>query len=296
MKGSVEMNTLSQFNDAMRYIEENLTEEINIDYLSQIAGCSKYHFSRMFSFLAGMPLSEYIRKRKLTVAGMTLSSSQEKIITISLQFGYESPEAFSKAFLSMHGITPSQARRDKAQLKAFPPMTFQLSIQGGIEMDYRIVEKPKFNIIGFKKQVSLQFNGINLQIESLAKKLTPEIIGELKALCDIEPKGMLSVSTNFDERTTEGSKHDQYLGVATTKELPNNYDVLHVDSSSWAVFSVVGKFPEALQNTWSKIYSEWLPSSQYEIIQGPEILWNESPDTTKSDYRSEIWIPVKKVK
>lgn len=288
------MNTLSQFNDAMRYIEENLTEEINIDYLAQVAGCSKYHFSRMFSFLAGIPLSEYIRKRKLTVAGLSLSSNQEKIIDVALRFGYESPEAFSKAFLAMHGVSPSQARKNKTQLKAFPPMTFQLSIKGGIEMDYRIVEKPSFNIVGFKKQVSLQFKGVNTQVESLVKNLTPEIIGELKSLCNIEPKGMLSVSTNFSDRIVEGSTHDQYLGVATTMDFPKNYEVLDVPASTWAVFSAVGKFPDALQDTWSKIYSEWLPSSQYELIQGPEMLWNGSPDTTKSDYKSEIWIPVKK--
>jgi AraC family transcriptional regulator len=194
----------------------------------------------------------------------------------------------------MHGVNPSQARKAAAGRKAFSPMTFQLTISGGSEMDYRIIEKGPFQIVGFQKRVTLQFKGVNPQMDSLVQRLTPEIIAELKSLCDGEPMGMVSVSANFSERTLEGSELDQYLGVATTKSAPKGYDLLAVAASAWAVFRVTGPFPVAVQETWAKIFAEWFPTSGYELTGGPEMLWNESPDTSKADHPSEIWIPVRK--
>lgn len=289
------MNMLAQFNDVMSYIERNLMYDIEFSRISRIAGCSEYHFRRMFSFLAGMPLGEYIRRRRLSVAGMLLQTESVKVIDLALQLGYESPEAFSKAFQAMHGVTPSQAKKENTELKVLPPMTFQLTIRGGMEMNYRIVEKEDFYIVGFKKRITMQFKGINPQMDSLVQKLTPEIIAELKDLCDVEPKGMLSVSANFQGRTTEGSELDQYIGVATSKAVSNDYDILHVAASTWAVFKVVGTFPDAIQDTWAKIYAEWFPTSGYELTGGPELLWNETPDTSKPDYKSEIWLSVRKI-
>jgi AraC family transcriptional regulator len=289
------MNTLAQWNDAMAYIEKNLMFDIDPSQISRISGCSEYHFRRMFSFLAGMPLGEYIRRRRLSVAGLILQKESVKVIDLALQLGYESPEAFSKAFQVMHGVTPSQAKKANTELKVLPPMTFQLTIKGGLEMNYRVVEKDGFNIVGFKKRITMQFKGINTQMDSLVQKLTPQVIDELKCLCDVEPKGILSVSANFDERTTEGSQLDQYMGVATSKAASNGYDILHVAASTWAVFKVVGTFPDAIQDTWSQIYAEWFPASGYELTGGPELLWNEAPDTSSPDYKSEIWIPVHKI-
>jgi AraC family transcriptional regulator len=151
------MNILKQFNDAMAYIEENITYDLNISRVFQIAGCSEYHFRRMFSFLAGMPLGEYIRRRKLSYAAMILQSKNEKVVDVALKLGYETPESFSKAFQAMHGVSPSQVKKGNAVLKAFPPMTFQLTIKGGLVMDYRIIEKETFNIVGFKKRITMQF-------------------------------------------------------------------------------------------------------------------------------------------
>lgn len=159
-------------------------------------------------------------------------------------------------------------------------------------MDHRIVHIGSFQIVGFKKRITSQFEGVNPQINSLYEKLTPERIAQLKALCDIEPRGMLSVSANFSERTVEGTELDQYIGVATTKLAPEGYDLLPVEESDWGVFTVVGPFPKALQDTWARIYSEWLPASDYQLTGGPELLWHESPDLTRPDCKSEIWIPV----
>jgi AraC family transcriptional regulator len=167
-------------------------------------------------------------------------------------------------------------------------------IRGGTKMDYRIVHKGKFQIVGFKKCVTLQFEGANPQMNSLYERLTPEHIAVLKALCDMEPEGMLSVSANFEERTVEGTELDQYIAVATTKQAPDGYDVLPVEESEWGVFTVVGSFPKAVQDMWARIYAEWLPTSAYQLTGGPEFLWHESPDLTKPDCKSEIWIPLSK--
>lgn len=129
-------------------------------------------------------------------------------------------------------------------------------------------------------------------MQSLNENLTPERIMELKALRDIEPAGMLSVSANFAERTEEGTELDQYVGVATTKDAPDGYDVLAVEASDWAVFSASGSFPQAMQDTWARIYSEWLPSSGYQLTGGPELLWYDSPDLSRADCKNEIWISV----
>ena len=290
------MDSLKQMNLAMQYVEENLTNNIDFTKLSRIAGCSEYHFRRMFSFLAGMPLGEYIRLRRLTMAATLLQTGDKKIIDIALEIGYESSDAFTKAFQNLHGVTPSQVRKNNARVKAFPPMTFQLKIQGGREMNYRIVKKEEFKIVGVKKRITLIYRGVNTQMDSMWAGLTMDDFIELKRLSNVEPGGILCVSANFSEGRAEGSELDQYIGVATTKEAETRWEVLPVAPSIWAVFTVIGEFPDALQELWARIYSEWFPSSGYEFIGGPEILWNESPDINKPDYKSEIWIPVVKSK
>lgn len=278
----------------MAYIEANLTRELDSEQIARIAGCSEYHFRRMFSFMAGMPLGEYIRRRKLALAAEVLSSTNKKVSDVAYDFGYETPESFSKAFQKVHGVNPSQMKRADASFKNLLPLTFQLTIKGGTTMDYRIVQKEPFQIVGFKKRITLQYNGVNHQIEALTARLTPKIIAELKSFCDLEPRGMLNVSANFAGDRSEGSELDQYLGVATTQAVPADYDILAVPAATWVVFNVVGKFPEALQATWAQIYSEWFPTADYQLTGGPEMLWNEVPDTTKPDYRSQIWIPVQR--
>jgi AraC family transcriptional regulator len=287
------MNHLAQMNQAMDYLEKHLTKEINFERMAQIAGCTEYHFRRMFSYLAGIPIGEYIRCRKLALAGTLLREGQ-KVIDCAVLLGYDSPDAFRRAFQELHGISLSDAKRGNTILKAFPPMTFQLTIKGGTKMDYRIVHKGEFSIVGFKKRITLQFEGINSQIDNITAKLTPEIITELKGLCDIEPEGILNASVNFEDQTLEGTELDQYVCVATTKPAPDGYDVLRVEESYWAVFTVIGAFPKAVQDTWARIYAEWLTSSDFLLTDAPSLLWFENTDLTKPDCKNEIWIPVAK--
>ncbi|MBT2684997.1 AraC family transcriptional regulator [Bacillus sp. ISL-37] len=289
------MDLLQSMNEAMKYIEENLADEIDFREVAKCAYCSEYHFTRMFSFLAGVTLSEYIRRRKLTLAAFDLKDSNVKVIDVALKYGYTSPDSFARAFHAMHGITPSEARNHGQSLKAYPPMTFQLSIKGGTEMNYRIVEKEAFRIVGITKRVPLIYHGVNPEIAEMWNSLNMEKIQELKDLSNIEPNGLISASTNFSEGRMEGKGDlDHYIGAATTKECPEHLASLDVSQSTWAVFEAVGPFPETLQNVWGRIYSEWFPSSSYEQVEGPEILWNENKDMTSPKYRSEIWIPVRR--
>ncbi|NLX64791.1 MAG: AraC family transcriptional regulator [Clostridiaceae bacterium] len=289
------MDSLSSMNKALEYIEEHLTEDIDFGEVSRIAQCSEYHFRRMFSFLSGIGLSEYIRRRRLTLAALDLKNTNLRVIDVAVKYGYDSADSFSRAFYSMHGIIPSEARSENTKLVAYPRMTFQLSIQGGCEMNYRIVEKGSFKIVGFKKRVPIMFKGINPEIEKMAELLTPEVIKKLKALSNVEPTGIINASANFSEgRMEERGELDHYIGVATTSEETAGFDVLETEAGTWAVFESIGPFPETLQNIWGRIYSEWFPTSGYEARKGPEILWNENPDTGNPKYRSEIWIPVKK--
>ncbi|WP_339314956.1 GyrI-like domain-containing protein [Paenibacillus sp. FSL R10-2734] len=289
------MDMLVQLNKSLSYIEENLTDRVDYQEASKIACCSEYHFTRMFSFLAGITLSEYIRRRRLTLAALELSHSDIKIIDAAMKYGYTSPDSFTRAFQSMHGITPSEARIHGQSLKAFPRMTFQLTIKGGSEMNYRIEDKEAFRIVGIKKRVPIVFQGVNLEIASMFEGLTPELIGKIKGFSNVQPSGLISASTNFSEgRMEEKGELDHYIGAATTNEAGDDFAQLEVSASTWAVFTAVGPFPSALQEIWGRIYSEWFPSSEYELSEGPEMLWNEHKDVTSPQFKSEIWIPIKK--
>ena len=287
------MNLLRNMNRAIKYIEENLNNNIEFKEVARLALCSEYHFKRMFSFLAGITVSEYIRRRRLTLAAFELKRSNVKVIDIAMRYGYNSPDSFARAFQNLHGITPSEARNYGHLLKAFSPITFQLSIKGGSEMNYRIEEKERFIIVGIKKRVPIIFNGVNPEIAAMWDSLDGETINKLKKLSNVEPMGLISASTNFSEdRMEEKGELDHYIGVATTKECPDDLTQLEVPASTWAVFEAIGPFPDTLQNVWGRIYSEWFPSSNYEQIDGPEILWNENKDVDSPTFKSEIWIPI----
>lgn len=234
---------MKELNLAMRYIEDNLAGDIDFEKVSQLACCSEYHFRRMFSFLSGMSLSEYIRRRRLSQAAVELQCSDVKVIDLAVKYGYDSPDSFSRAFQRLHGLTPSEARMGGAVLKAVPPMTFQLTIQGADDMDYRIVEKEAFYITGIMKRVSLVYEGVNPEIAAMWTTLTEDDIRTLKALSNVEPRGLVSASVNFEEGRAEGTQLDQYIGVATSEPHADKWQVLAVPASTWAVFTVRGKFP-----------------------------------------------------
>ena len=295
------MSSLERMNQALTYIEANLDDEIDYAEIERLALCSEYHFRRMFSYLAGITLSEYIRRRRLTLAAFDLIHSDARVIDTAIKYGYSSPDSFARAFTSLHGATPTEARDGRQPLKAFPRMTFQITIKGVSEMNYRLVEKEGFAIVGLMKRVPLIYEGVNPHIAAMYGQLTEELIAILKALSNVEPSGLISASTNFSEGRLDGGELDHYIGVATSvatsmatpHDIPEGLAWLEVPPLTWAVFESVGPFPQTLQNIWGRIYSEWFPSSGYEAVPGPEILWNESKDVDSPVFRSEIWIPVR---
>lgn len=290
------MDSCTRLNEAIAYIEANLTNDIDMREVARKAYCSEYHFKRMFSFLAGISLSEYIRRRRLTLAALDLSNASLRILDIAVMYGYSSADAFTRAFQHLHGMTPSEARQTGQTFKAFPRMTFQLTIQGGKEMNYRLEQKEAFHIVGLMKRVPIIFQGENPDIVKMAQSLTITDIEQLKKLSNVEPKGIIQASTNFSEgRMEEKGELDHYIGVATTEATnPGYFCQLAVPANIWVVFTVVGPFPQTLQESWARIYAEWFPSSGYNQVAGPEIVSHASTDFSSPTFTSEIWIPIHK--
>jgi AraC family transcriptional regulator len=277
------MNTLENMKNAIDYIEENLDSEIEYAKIAQIALCSQYHFQRMFAFLIGVPLSEYIRRRRLTLAAFDLQYGYEKIIDIALKYGYYSPDSFSRAFMAMHGITPSKAREKGITLKAYPRVTFSLSLKGVIEMNYRIEQKSSFAVVGVKQRFS-HINGLGESIGKMWSETPQEIISQIAGLGN----GLVGVySGMYEDNTT-----DYYIAAITEKDSPKTLCKLEIPSLTWAIFEIIGPMPTAMAEIWGRIFSEWFPTSGYEHAEAPEIEWYSNGDLSSSDYKSEIWIPV----
>ncbi|ADU29275.1 AraC family transcriptional regulator [Evansella cellulosilytica] len=280
------MDSLEKMNGAINYIEDNLLNEIDFREVARIAQCSEYHFKRMFSFLAGVSLSEYIRRRRLTLAAFDLKDRNEKVIDVAMKYSYHSPDSFTRAFQSLHGVTPTEARHHGHSLKAYPKMTFQLTIKGGTEMNYRIVQKEAFRVVGWKKRINLIPQGTNPEISEMWDTISDETYTQIEALSDLTPRGIINVCTNFSDERSQTGELDYYIAAATTKPCPNNLEELEIPAYTWAVFEVEGEWDQ-VQDAWGRIYSEWFPSSGYEHVEGPEIL-------ASKENRSEIWMTVVK--
>ncbi len=283
------MEWLERLNSAMDYLEANIGD-FSVNYAAQIACCSPFHFQRMFSYLAEVPLSEYIRRRKMTRAACDLATGQEKIIDLALRYGYDSPTAFNRAFQSVHGVAPSTARQDGITLKAYPPISFKIVIRGEEAMDYRIEKKDAFHIVGYAKHFK-----INIE-ENFAA--VPQFWGEtvqsgnfmkLFPLMAKEPKGVLGVSTCMN-----GEDFDYYIAVASDCDPAAGMESYQVPACTWAVFPCVGPMPSAIQSLQKRIVAEWLPTSGYEYANAPDIEVYFEGDQGAPDYRCEVWLPVQK--
>lgn len=279
------MDTLENMKHAIDYIENNLDGEIEYARIAQIALCSQYHFQRMFAFLTGVPLSEYIRRRRLTLAAFDLQQSKEKIIDIALKYGYNSPDSFSRAFMAMHGILPSKVREKGISLKAYPRITFSLSIKGVIEMNYRIEQKNSFSVVGVKQRFS-HVDGLGENIGKMWSETPQETIAQIAGLGN----GLVGIySGMYEDNTT-----DYYIAAITEKDAPKALHTLEIPPLTWAIFEIVGALPAAMAEMWGRIFSEWFPSSGYEHAEAPEVEWYSNGDLSSPNYKSEIWIPVVK--
>lgn len=284
------MDLLDQMNASLNYIEDNLDSEIDIAAAAKLAYCSSYHFQRMFSFVTGVPLAEYIRRRRLTLAAIELQNNSVKVIDAALKYGYDSPTAFTRAFINLHGVSPKAAKEKGTKLKSYPRLSFQISIKGDTEMNYRIEEKQGFRLVGYKETVNSE-NGINFKRipEIWTEFMKNGMFEKIFKLSNGNPCGIMGVCANFKEK-----EFDYYCAVSSDKAAPENMSALEVNPSTWVVFECVGAMPKALQDVWKRIFSEWFPSSGYECTDGPEIEWYSEGDNQKDDYKSEIWIPIVK--
>lgn len=287
------MDMLKDMNEALRYIEDHLDGEIDFNKVAAIAGVSEFHFRKMFSYLSGMGLSSYIRSRRLSQAAIDLQREQ-RVLDVAVKYGYDSADGFSRAFREWSGMSPSEVKNSD-RFKAFPRLTFQLTIQGGMEMEYRIAEKDTFKLVGIKRRVPIVFEGTNPEIMKIAQSITAEQRRQLQQWRNTDVQTVVNASLNFDDgRLEEKGELDHLVGSITTlKDDFEDFDVVEVPAGSWAIFSLEGPFPQKLQDTWGKIFSDWLPSSNYELVDGPEISFNGEMADLQEVY-SEIWIPVKK--
>ncbi|MFC0600880.1 AraC family transcriptional regulator [Streptomyces palmae] len=284
---------LERLNQAMAHIEDRLDQRIEVAELARIAMTSEYHFRRLFSALAGIPLSEYIRRRRLTVAGADVLAGQQTLLEIAVRYGYTSGEAFARAFRTVHGIGPGEARRTGAALRSQPRMSFRLIVEGSSSMRYRVVEKEEFRVVGRKARVPLVHEGVNPAIATFIKSIDPETTERIKRLSDQEPTGIVSVSDDLHPSRAEGTDLDYYHAVVTSAPAPAGLDSLTVPAGTWAVFENSGPFPQALQYLWRDIYTQWFPSNPYQSRPGPEILRTRlSPDHSEAE--AELWIPVER--
>lgn len=278
------MDMLRGFNQALDYIENNLDGQIDLKEVAKRAYSSEYHFKRLFSLLSGITISDYIRRRRLTLAAVEIKSSDIKVIDAAVKYGYQSPDAFARAFQSFHGVTPSAARDYGQSLKTYPKMSFQLTIQGGVEMKYRIVEKEPFKIVGVKYEVEMVDEELSPSYGHMMENISEEAMTNLASISVKKGYGMVHATANYSEDDTGHATFNQYIG-AFSDDRAEEYSALEIGTYKWVVFEAEGDW-EHIEETWMRIYTEWLPSTSYELDSGPEIL------ADKED-KSEIWITVK---
>jgi AraC family transcriptional regulator len=246
-------------NWALAYIEENIKQNITSDDIAKVAHSSKFHFLRIFTMLTGMTLGEYIRQRRLSLAVKDVISSDMKIIDIAYEYGYETPEAFTKAFKKLHHISPSQARKEGKVMKAIPPLSFQITVKGEERMDYQITRKEGFKISGISKRISCK-NGENF-------KMIPKFWNEIcqngtyeKLVHSAGKLGVLGVCCNMDH---EQEEFDYMIAIEGEYiEGAEKHEVLEVPSCTWAIFESICPVPSAIQKVWHRIFAEWFPATQ----------------------------------
>ncbi len=279
------MDWIERLNDVVTYIEENLTGQIDPVSLGRIACCSSYHFQRMFAYLAGVPLSEYIRRRRMSRAAVELQNG-ERILDVALKYGYQSPTAFNRAFRSVHGVAPSAVKSGEKPVRSFPPLSFQITIKGVEPMEYRIEKMDAFRIVGvsvpLEKEIEKNFAVIPQKWQQVAEDGT---LARLAGMMNVPPMGVLGVSTCGDDAPWR-----YYIAVSTDRPA-DGLEEYTVPAATWAVFSGAGT-NASIQELERRIVTEWLPTSGYEYGGAPDIEVYLNADPQNARY--EVRIPVVK--
>ena len=286
------MKWLENLSNAIEYIESNLDKDISIDAAAQIACCSTYYFQRVFTYVAGISLSEYIRRRRMSQAAFELQKSDKKVLDIALKYGYSSPTAFNRAFQSVHGITPVAAKNMGSVLNAYPPIRFSVKITGGTAMSYRITEKAAMRIVGIRIPLVADMEENQKVVPEFWKKaLENNYLPKIIELTNQEPGGILGVTVYENPQEIF-----YYIAASTTEAIPQNMFEYEIPASTWVIFENDGRFKENVQNVFKRFYTEWLPFSGYEYAGLPDLeVYPVMPGKPLNGH-SEVWIGIKKEK
>jgi AraC family transcriptional regulator len=279
---AVKMDWVRSLNKSIDYIEDNLLENLSCAEIADHIYISSAHFQRVFSLLTGMTTGEYIRNRRLSLAGQELNTSDIKVIDTALKYGYESPESFTKAFTRFHGITPSQAKRQGCVIKSFSRLVIKIYLEGGNIMDYSIVEKKSFTVAA-KMRTYTSESGTK-EIPSFWAEYMSD--GSHEKVC-----GMFGICE------PEKKKGEFRYGIGAYWEgakVPDGFELITIPANTWAMFKCTGPMPGAIQDLWKRVYSEWLPKADFELVSDYDFEVYTEDDVKSKDYKSEIWIPVKK--
>lgn len=286
------MEWLKKLSAAIDYIEDNLDGDISYNEAAQIACCSTFYFQRIFSYVSGISLSEYIRCRRMTQAAFELQRANTKVIDIALKYGYNSPTSFNRAFQSVHNLTPTAARNMGSTLNAYPAIHFSVQITGGNAMAYHITKRQSMRMVGVRIPLvdDMEENYRTIP-EFWTSVLSNNRFSEICSLSNQSPHGILGVSIyESPERIF------YYIAVATDKPVPSDMFEVEIPSATWAVFENNGYFKEKVQSVFRRFYTEWLPFSGYEYAGLPDIEVYPVCQETSISGHSEVWIAIKKDK
>ena len=279
------MEWVDQLYSAMTYLEANLEGEIDLEQAARLACCSVYHFQRMFPYLAGVPLSEYIRRRRMTRAADALLQG-ERVLDVALRYGYTSPTAFNRAFRSVHGCAPSEAGKPGVRLLAYPPVRFHISVKGDTEMEYQIVQKEAFRVVGPRIPISMQLEENFKEVPQFWGRTAADgTVAKLAGLMAGEPRGLIGLSDCAADRDGH-----YYIAVATDAPAPEGMYEFTVPAGTWAIFSGTGAMPDGIQQLEQRIVTEWLPSSGWEWARLPDLEVYLTPDPVNAKF--EVWMPI----
>ena len=288
------MDWIEGIQRAIDYVEANITEDIDFEEVAKQAYSSSFHFQRVFGILCGYSLGDYIRMRRLSLAGEELSRGNAKIIDVAVNYGYDTSESFSRAFTRFHGIAPSEAKRG-GKVKIFTPLSVKLTLTGGSKMDYRIEKRDAFQVVCKRKCVGKpQSANATPDITSLWQEYGADgTLGRITAYIPQNPvmKGLLGICFSSE---LDGERFPYGIGVEYDgRTVDDNFEVVTIPENTYAVFTSRGEMPDAFVETYHRIVTEFFPqSSQYEYAENVEFEVYSSEDTSDPNYQCEIWIAV----
>ncbi len=289
------MDWITGLQRAIDYVEDHLTEELDYMEIAVQAASSSFHFQRVFGILCGCTLGEYIRNRRLTLAGGELAATDMKVLDAALKYGYDSPESFCRAFTKFHGITPSAAKAGGAGLRSFSRLSIKLVLEGGTMMNYRIEKHDTLKILAKTWTLDGKKEHLQKDISELWAKCAKD--GTMALLAKgMEPKVIFGMAGICLDNPQEGEFVYAIGREYTGGEVPKGLTVVELPAADWVAFSEEGRMPDAFDGLWKRIYTEFFPASSYEPANGPTIEVYPDDDVYREDYRFEIWMAVKKKK